>query len=75
MSAEIVNLRKVRKAKAGADKAAKADENRARFGRTKAQRTRDDDTRNRAARELDGALREGGRDSASKGDGRDDDRG
>ena len=36
--AEIINLNKVRKAKAAVDKAARADANRARFGRTKAQK-------------------------------------
>ena len=61
MSAEIVNLRKVRKAKAKADKAHAADENRARFGRTKAERVRDEDVRQRLARELDGARRKEGR--------------
>ena len=35
--AEIVNLRQARKAKKRRDKAAKAAENRVRFGRTKAQ--------------------------------------
>ena len=57
MSAEVVNLRKVRKAKAIADKARAADQNRARFGRTKAERVRDEDARQRLARELDGARR------------------
>jgi hypothetical protein len=36
--AEIINLNKARKAKAAVDKAARADANRARFGRTKAQK-------------------------------------
>ena len=36
--AEIINLNKARKAKAAVDKAALAAENRARFGRTKAQK-------------------------------------
>ena len=36
--AEIINLNKARKAKAAVEKAARAEENRARFGRTKAQK-------------------------------------
>ncbi len=65
MSAEIVNLRKVRKAIAKADKAHAADENRARFGRTKAERVRDEDARQRLARGLDGARRNEVRKDAS----------
>ena len=38
MSAEIINLRKARKAKQRRDAAARAEENRAKFGRTKAER-------------------------------------
>ncbi|MEQ8824951.1 MAG: DUF4169 family protein [Filomicrobium sp.] len=38
MSAEIINLRRARKAKARADKQQKAAENRASFGRTKGER-------------------------------------
>ena len=36
--AEIINLNKVRKAKAAVENAARADANRAKFGRTKAQK-------------------------------------
>lgn len=36
--AEIINLNKARKAKAAVDKAARAEANRAKFGRTKAQK-------------------------------------
>ncbi|MCW3846871.1 DUF4169 family protein [Sphingomonas sp. LB-2] len=36
--AEIINLNKMRKAKAAVDKAAQAEVNRAKFGRTKAQK-------------------------------------
>jgi hypothetical protein len=50
--AEIINLNKARKAKAKAAGAAKAVENRARFGRTKAGKARDDTERAR----IDGAL-------------------
>lgn len=38
MTADIVNLRKVRKAKVRAESDAQASENRVRFGRTKAER-------------------------------------
>ncbi len=39
--AEIVNLRQARKQKARADKAQQAAENRAKFGRTKGEKSRD----------------------------------
>jgi len=39
--AEIINLNKARKAKAAVEKAARADANRARFDRTKAQKAAD----------------------------------
>lgn len=42
MTGEIVNLNKARKAKARADKDRKAEENRVRFGRTKAEREKDE---------------------------------
>ncbi len=54
MSAEVVNLRRRRKAKARADKAARADENRVRFGRTKAEKARDASETDRRRRDLDG---------------------
>ena len=38
MTAEVVNLRRVRKAKARDERAAEADANRARHGRTRAER-------------------------------------
>jgi hypothetical protein len=56
--ADIINLRMARKAKARADSAAKADENRARFGRTKAEKASDAAMREKAARALDQAKRE-----------------
>jgi hypothetical protein len=56
--ADIINLRMARKAKARADSAAKADENRARFGRTKAEKASDTAMREKAARSLDQAKRE-----------------
>jgi len=55
--AGIVNLNKARKKKARADKAARADENRARFGRTKGERQRQDALKERADRHLDGHRR------------------
>ncbi|NWH08401.1 MAG: DUF4169 family protein [Alphaproteobacteria bacterium] len=57
---KIINLRRARKAKTRAEGAAKAEENRARFGRTKAERSRDDDEAARAARHLDAHKREDG---------------
>jgi hypothetical protein len=51
----IVNLRQARKARARVDKAKTAEENRARFGRTKAQRIADGAEENRRAAILDGA--------------------
>ncbi|MES2176013.1 MAG: DUF4169 family protein [Pseudomonadota bacterium] len=54
----IVNLRQARKAKARVDKAQAAQENRARFGRTKAQRLADAQEEQRRIALLDGARRE-----------------
>lgn len=54
----IVNLRQARKAKARMDKAQAAQENRARFGRTKAQRLADAQEEQRRIALLDGARRE-----------------
>ena len=42
MSAEIVNLRRVRKARERTDREKEAEANRAKFGRTKAERSRSD---------------------------------
>jgi hypothetical protein len=52
--AEIVNLRRVRKAKARRDRESEADANRRRFGRTKAEKTADKDNEIRARQSLDG---------------------
>ena len=52
---EIINLRKVRKAKDRAEKADTAAENRARHGRTLAERERDRAEAEAARRVLDGA--------------------
>ena len=51
--AEIINLNKARKAKAKAAGAAKAVENRASFGRTRAEKARDDAERARIDAVLD----------------------
>ncbi|GGH27336.1 hypothetical protein GCM10007036_35770 [Alsobacter metallidurans] len=52
--AEIINLRRARKTKARAQADAKADENRARFGRPKAERTLTAKIDDLAARRLEG---------------------
>jgi len=57
MTAEIINLRQARKARARAAKDAQADENRARFGLSKAERRQLAMETDRAVRHLDGARR------------------
>lgn len=64
----IINLRQVRKAKARDDKARMANENRARFGRTKAQRLADRAEETRKAGHLEGVRREAGFVTPSKED-------
>jgi hypothetical protein len=56
--AEILNLNQARKAKAKTDAKTKAAENRARFGRTKADKALDTARADRLQRDLDGAKRE-----------------
>ncbi|WP_439571727.1 DUF4169 family protein [Sphingomonas sp.] len=56
--ADILNLNKARKARAKAQATAKAVENRAKFGRTKAQKAADEAERARISENLDGARRE-----------------
>ncbi len=56
--ADILNLNKARKARAKAQSTAKAVENRAKFGRTKAQKAADEAERARIVENLDGARRE-----------------
>ncbi len=56
--AEILNLNQARKAKAKTDAKAKAAENRAKFGRTKADKTLDAARADKLKRDLDGAKRE-----------------
>jgi hypothetical protein len=57
VSAEIINLRQARKQRAREDKAARAAGNRARFGRSKAEREREEQAQTRAQQALDGHLR------------------
>jgi hypothetical protein len=56
--AEIVNLNRARKAKARSDAGKQAEANRARFGRTKAERDRAQAEQARRDALLDGARRE-----------------
>ena len=52
--ADIVNLNRVRKAKKRSDDERRAEENRIRFGRTKAEKQRDAAEAERTVRDLDG---------------------
>lgn len=56
--AEIINLRTIRKQKARADKAAQAEQNRALFGRTKAEKLKQKVEKAQADRHIDGHRRE-----------------
>ncbi|WP_454715237.1 DUF4169 family protein [Caulobacter segnis] len=56
--ADIVNLNQARKAKAKADDKTRAAENRAKFGRTKGEKTLDAVRADKLKRDLDGAKRE-----------------
>jgi hypothetical protein len=56
--ADIVNLNKARKAKAKAGKEQKAQENRVVFGRTKSEKRRDAEVKQKAERDLSGKLRD-----------------
>jgi hypothetical protein len=58
MSAEIVNLRKALKARDRADKQKRAEENRVKFGRTKAERDLATADKSQAARRLESHKRE-----------------
>ena len=55
MTSNIFNLNKARKAKDRAEKDKRAEQNRARFGRTKEKRTSDSDEKARRNTLLDGA--------------------
>ncbi len=68
MSADIVNLRRVRKAKSKAGKVEKAAANRVRFGRTKAERDREALEQARVRRVFEGTRREGEGQDSSKDD-------
>lgn len=57
--ADIVNLRQFRKHKARAERETLADQNRALHGRTKAEKTRDRLTAERAEKFVDGHRRDG----------------
>lgn len=56
--AEIINLNRARKAKLKDEAEKQAAENRVKFGRTKAEKRRDQAESDRAARELDGKKRD-----------------
>ena len=58
MSDKPVNLNRVRKEKARSERRAQADENAVKFGRSKAQKTREAADAARAAAHLDGTKRE-----------------
>ncbi len=57
--AEIINLRLARKARKRSDDVAQAEQNRAKFGRTRGEKDRDRIEAERQARLIDGAKREG----------------
>ena len=54
MTNDIVNLRQFRKSKARAERDAKAEENRVKFGRTKAEKKLQKAEKEKARRQLDG---------------------
>jgi len=58
MTAEIINLNRVRKEKARRDKASVAEENRVRFGRTRAQKALDRISAEKARHHVDGHRRD-----------------
>lgn len=60
--ADIINLRHARKLRARRAAEAEATENRARFGRTKAEKARDDLAASRLRSAMDGARRDQNRD-------------
>ncbi len=55
---DVVNLNRFRKAKARSDKAAGAEANRMKFGRSKTEKAAEEAEAERRARELDGAKLE-----------------
>jgi hypothetical protein len=66
MSAEIINLRKARKAKQRREAAERAEENRAKFGRAKAEREATGAEKDREARRLDSLRCQGGDEEPGK---------
>ena len=58
MSGKPVNLNRVRKDKARAEKRARADENAVKFGRTKAEKARDACAADKAGKHIDGHKRD-----------------
>jgi hypothetical protein len=56
--ADIINLNRARKAKARVEKSALAEQNRVRFGRSKAQKRADADEAARSAKRLDDSKRD-----------------
>ncbi len=55
---EIINLRRARKNKGRGEKEKKAEQNRLLFGRTKAEKKRDEKESERASKHLDGHKRD-----------------
>lgn len=60
MTGRVVNLRQARKRRARAEKERKAEQNRIRFGRTKAERNLSEALREKHARHVDDHRREDG---------------
>lgn len=69
MSAEIVNLRKARKARDRAEKEKRAEENRAKFGRTKAERELESANKAIDLRRIEAHKRDEDDDASGKDDG------
>jgi hypothetical protein len=64
MTAEIINLNKVRKARERADREREAHENRLKYGQSKGERTLADSQQRKTQAELDGARRDDPADDA-----------
>ena len=54
---DVINLRQARKARARADREKAAEQNRAKFGRTKGQKSRDEANKSNLEKEVEGARR------------------
>lgn len=63
MTAEIINLNKVRKARERADREREAQENRLKYGQSKSERSLADAHHRKSQGELDGARRDGHRET------------